>query len=153
MNQCLHAGVSLRYTTLLKKKTFSFLIVGLLTLFLFSITIAATAGDNPPGISTEANKIAEITLTAKRKYADPFNQVMLDAVFTDPSGRTFKVPGFWAGGNTWKIRYSSAVTGTHTFNTVCSEAGDKGIEQFISNCCKTGFVSCGQTQQIILPPL
>ncbi len=128
MNQCLHAGVSLRYTTLLKKKTFSFLILGLLTLFLFSITIAATAGDKPPAISTEANKIAEITLTAKRKYTDPFNQVMLDAVFTDPSGKTFKVPGFWAGGNTWKIRYSSAVTGTHTFNTVCSEAGDKGLQ-------------------------
>ncbi len=76
---------------------------------------------------TETNKMVELTFKTDAKYDDPFNGVELDAVFTDPSGKQLKVPGFWAGGDTWKIRYSSPIQGTHTFTTVCSEAGDKAL--------------------------
>jgi hypothetical protein len=71
--------------------------------------------------------MVEITFRAARSYADPFNEVMLDATFIDPRGRQFRVPGFWAGGDVWKVRYASPVVGTHTFHSECSEARDAGL--------------------------
>lgn len=78
-------------------------------------------------LKTEANRFVEVTLTAELNYTDPFNQVSLDAIFTDPNGQELRVPGFWGGGNTWKIRYSSAELGTHSFRSVCSGTDDKGL--------------------------
>lgn len=78
-------------------------------------------------VKTETNKLVEITFRAAASYSDPFNEVELDAVFTDPSGKQLKVPAFWAGGNVWKVRYSSPLQGTHHFITVCSKNTDKGL--------------------------
>ncbi|MBX3256882.1 MAG: DUF4038 domain-containing protein [Chitinophagaceae bacterium] len=78
-------------------------------------------------VKTETNKMVEISFTASSAYTDPFNEVELDAVFTDPSGKQLKVPAFWAGGNTWKVRYASPLQGVHSFITVCSKASDKGL--------------------------
>ncbi|HTN07720.1 DUF4038 domain-containing protein [Agriterribacter sp.] len=100
----------------------------LITMAICFLGLFAGANDKAVIVRTEANKMAEITLTATRSYADPFNEVLLDAVFTDPKGKELKVPGFWAGGNVWKVRYSSAVVGNHRFRTVCSVAGDKGLQ-------------------------
>ena len=89
--------------------------------------LPAIVKGNDLEVKTETNKMAEITLTSTRTYSDPFNQVMLDAVFTDPNGKEFKVPAFWAGGNVWKVRYASSVRGNHRFKTICSETDDNGL--------------------------
>lgn len=77
--------------------------------------------------STQANVPVEFTFTARGAYVDPFNQVVLDAVFTDPAGTVRRVPAFWAGGKTWKVRYASPLAGAHSFRTECSAAGDAGL--------------------------
>ena len=77
--------------------------------------------------STPANTPVERAFTAQRGYADAFNEVVLDVIFTDPAGKEFRVPAFWAGGKTWKVRYASPLTGTHRFRTVCSPATDAGL--------------------------
>ncbi len=71
--------------------------------------------------------MAEITFTAAREHVDPFNSVELDAVFTAPDGTGRRVPGFWDGGKTWKVRYSSGLIGRHRFKTVCSDPADAGL--------------------------
>lgn len=48
----------------------------------------------------------EVPFTASRTYADPFQDVTLDVVLTDPTNREFRVPAFWAGKNRWKARYA-----------------------------------------------
>ena len=78
-------------------------------------------------VKTETNKMVEISFTAAGTYNDPFNEVELDAIFTSPSGEQLKVPAFWAGGNTWKVRYASPIHGTHSFTTICSNTADKGL--------------------------
>ncbi|MBN8788764.1 MAG: DUF4038 domain-containing protein [Terrimonas sp.] len=78
-------------------------------------------------VKTESNKMVEITLTASGDYKDPFNEVELDAIFTDPSGKQLKVPAFWDGGKVWKIRYASPLEGTHSFTTACSKNEDNGL--------------------------
>jgi hypothetical protein len=74
-----------------------------------------------------ANTPVELKFTAAGKYVDPFNHVVLDVVFTDPSGRKFRVPAFWAGDHTWKVRYASPVVGAHTYATECSVVADGGL--------------------------
>ena len=76
---------------------------------------------------TEANVMVEIPFDARQMHTDPFNEVRLDVVFIDPSGRELRVPAFWDGGKTWKVRYASPLAGTHKFHTECSDAKDKGL--------------------------
>jgi hypothetical protein len=95
----------------------------ILALWMATLTVFA----REQSFHTEANVMVEITFTAKRDYTDPFNQVQLDAVFIDPSGRELRVPAFWDGGNVWKARYASPLLGTHSFHTECSETNDSGL--------------------------
>ncbi len=76
---------------------------------------------------TEANLVAEISFQAKKAYADSFKDVTLDVVFTDPEGAQKTVPAFWAGGNQWKVRYASPLTGTHRYRSNCSAKDDPGL--------------------------
>ncbi len=76
---------------------------------------------------TEANVAVEIPFRAEKAHANPFLEVGLDVVFTDPGGAQKTVPGFWAGGDQWKVRYASPLVGTHRYRTQCSDAGDAGL--------------------------
>jgi len=76
---------------------------------------------------TEANVVVEIPFKALKPHAEPFKDVMLDVVFTGPKGTKKTVPAFWAGGDTWKVRYGSPVVGTHRYRTQCSDAADTGL--------------------------
>src|SRR5262245_45262763 len=73
---------------------------------------------------TEANVVAELSFTSQRPHSDPFNEITLDALVTDPAGTVRKVPAFWDGGARWKVRYASPVVGKHRWRTVCNDAAD-----------------------------
>ncbi len=88
---------------------------------------AASAGQSPNAARTQANVMVEITFRAERDYRDAFHEVALDALFETPQGRTLKVPAFWAGGRTWKVRYVSPVVGRHPWRSVCSVPADRGL--------------------------
>ncbi len=75
-----------------------------------------------------ANGVVEVTFTAEQKYADPFNDVTLDLIVTDPHGGTKRLPAYWAGGNEWRGRYSSPIVGTHQVRTECNQPSDKGLQ-------------------------
>ncbi|HEY8505478.1 MAG TPA: DUF4038 domain-containing protein, partial [Gemmataceae bacterium] len=89
--------------------------------------LAWVASPAPAAERVEANRPFEFVFAAAREHADPFNAVTLDVRFTDPRGQTRRVPAFWAGGKTWKVRYSSPVVGTHRFVSECSAASDAGL--------------------------
>ena len=73
------------------------------------------------------NVAAEITFQAGKSHPNPFADIALDVVFTDASGVANKVPGFWAGGDQWKVRYASPAVGTHRYRTICSDTSDTGL--------------------------
>lgn len=98
-----------------------------LLLLLLSVRLPLQAMVKDKVLKTQANMLVELAFTAANTYPDPFNQVTLDVIFIDPTGRELCVPGFWDGNNKWKVRYSSQVLGIHIFRSVCSESGDKGL--------------------------
>ncbi len=79
----------------------------------------------------QANRVAEITLDSAITYENPFVDIELDAVVTQPDGKRLRIPMFWAGGNRWCLRYASNAAGLHTFRTECSDTANAtlhGIE-------------------------
>ncbi len=51
----------------------------------------------------------EWSFTSGRAYANPFDEPELDVVFTDEAGYEYRVPAFWAGDQTWRVRFSPPV--------------------------------------------
>jgi hypothetical protein len=74
-----------------------------------------------------ANRMVEFVFTSEKAYHDPFNEVELAAVFRTPKGRELRVPAFWTGGQTWKVRYASPVIGLHTFRTESSDENNRRL--------------------------
>lgn len=79
-------------------------------------------------VQTKANVMVELSFSSNRPYADPFNDVTLDVIFTEPGGHELRVPAFWDGKDLWKVRYASPVIGTHSFRTICSHTDDTGLQ-------------------------
>ncbi len=73
------------------------------------------------------NTAAEWHYSSGKTYADPFNDVQLDVLMTSPDGREQRVPAFWAGDHTWRVRYSSPQIGTHRFRTECSDTTNTSL--------------------------
>ena len=71
-----------------------------------------------------ARCVVEWSYSSGKAYADPFNDVELDVVFTDPQGHEHTMPAFWAGEQTWRIRYSAMGPGRYTYRTVSSDTAN-----------------------------
>ncbi|MCC7491059.1 MAG: DUF4038 domain-containing protein [Fimbriimonadaceae bacterium] len=71
-------------------------------------------------LTVSQNHVAEFAFQADPGAADPFHDVQLDALVTDPAGVTRRVPAFWAGGDVWRVRYSSPLVGEHRLVTECA---------------------------------
>ena len=102
-----------------------------------SAAAAAAAADV---VTAQANRVSEWSFTSAKPHDDPFNQVQLDAIFTRPDGKQLRVPAYWTGGQSWKVRYASPLVGKHVFRTVCSDESSnlQGIEGSVQITPYTG---------------
>ncbi len=71
--------------------------------------------------------VSEWSYSSGKAYDDPFNDVELDVIFTDPQGREHRMPAFWAGGQTWRIRYSPESAGRYAYRTVSSDTSNSDL--------------------------
>jgi hypothetical protein len=78
-------------------------------------------------LHTAPNEVVEWTLSSARDRPDPFAEVELDALVRDPAGREQRLPGYWAGGRTWRFRFAATDPGSYTFQTVCSDPAETGL--------------------------
>lgn len=62
-------------------------------------------------------------------YENPIQGATLTVTFTPPKGEAVKVPGFWDGGKTWRVRFSPNQTGAWSFTTACSDAANTGLHK------------------------
>ncbi|QYM78427.1 DUF4038 domain-containing protein [Horticoccus luteus] len=80
-----------------------------------------------PSLRTETNVAVELALTTRGTYANPPEELLIDAVFVEPDGRELRVPAFWAGGQNWRVRYASSQVGTHGFRVESSRADEREL--------------------------
>ena len=93
-----------------------------------------------------ANRACEISFSSRKAYADPFNDVTLDAVVTAADGSTQVVPAFWAGGQTWRIRYSAPQPGDYRYQTRCFDAANANLHG------ASGIIRVAKYEAILQPP-
>ena len=99
---------------------------GLLLVLAIALLAPARARAGDP-LKTPANVMAEVTFAGTVDHKDPFNEITLDVIFTDPGGVRRRVPAFWDGGKVWKVRYASPLVGVHHFRSECSDPADAGL--------------------------
>lgn len=106
-------------------------------IFLKSMAVASlahsTAGAAGLGSVVAAQGCpAEWSYTSAKQYSDPFNDLELDVVITLPSGREERVPAFWAGGTTWRVRYAAPESGHYRLRSSCSDSSNKDLHGQVS---------------------
>ena len=74
----------------------------------------------------------EWSYTTGKQYSDPFNEVNIDAVITLPSGAQERVPAFWGGGSTWRVRYAPTAPGLYRIRSACTDEGNKDLHNRVS---------------------
>jgi hypothetical protein len=65
--------------------------------------------------------VSEWSFASGRPYADPFNEIEVEALFRGPQGQTWRVPAYWAGGQEWRVRFAPPEEGRYTYTTLCSD--------------------------------
>ncbi len=69
----------------------------------------------------------EAAFTASRDLADPLDlNVVVD--FSGPGNTLVRVPAFWDGSRTWKVRFSPEKTGAWSYRVQTSDAGESGLQ-------------------------
>ncbi len=86
-------------------------------------------------LETETWVMNELTFISEKSYSDNFNDADIDLILSG-NGRRYTVPGFWDGGNTWKIRFVCPSAGTWYYQTVCTDTGNTKLHN------RTGKVVC-----------
>ena len=70
----------------------------------------------------------EIVLRSSARFEHPDTDVRVSAVFTGPSGATIALPGFWDGGDVWKVRFAPTEVGLWSYavtsNADLAETGE-----------------------------
>ncbi len=66
----------------------------------------------------------ELSVALKAKYTNPYDlrQVSLDGLFTGPDGMQMKVPGFWDGEATWRVRFTPSQVGEWSYSLTVKDA-------------------------------
>ena len=103
-------------------------VIGLLVLAVGSLRAADCSAAVPQAEhQVQANQVVQINLHSTKSYKNPFMDVTLDAIVTQPNGKHLDVPAFWDGGSRWCFRYSSSQIGVCKYRTVCSDSDNSGL--------------------------
>ena len=86
---------------------------------------------------TEKWVACEIEFESSKEYENPVYTVDTDVIFYNKSsGTALKVPAFWDGGLSWKVRFAPTEVGEWSFYTVCTDTANSGLHH------RGGSVSC-----------
>ncbi len=92
-------------------------------------------GEGRISLEAETWKMVEITLESEKSYASPFDDAELSLDLAG-CGVKYTVPGFWNGGNEWKVRFVCPAEGEWSFITSCTDKENTALDGV------TGKVNC-----------
>jgi hypothetical protein len=84
------------------------------------------------GLAAQAGRPVEWSYQSSKQYSDPFNDVELDVMLTRPDGQKDRVPAFWDGGSSWRVRYAAPAPGHYLIETVCTDTSNRDLHGQLS---------------------
>lgn len=91
------------------------------------MTRKPTPQPGTPLLNATARTAMEWSLASRKSYPDPFNDVELDVRFSTADGKEWRVPGFWAGGQTWRVRFAPPEPGRFSFETLATDTSNPDL--------------------------
>lgn len=82
-----------------------------------------------PAVAVQQWNRVELGLESSRRYPHPDTDVAIHAVFTGPSGRTIALPGFWDGGDDWKVRFAPTELGRWSYRVEATDETNPGLNE------------------------
>lgn len=73
-------------------------------------------------------EVVEVSFSANNKYNNPYMDVNFDVTLNGPGGKTYTIPTFWDGENTWKVRLVATEPGTWNWSTGTGQTKDNGLD-------------------------
>ena len=95
-----------------------------LALVTAALAFAAPSGET--NAETHVYEVVEVTFNADKTYVNPYVDVDLWVDLTGPGG-TYKIPAFWDGGNTFRVRLVATEPGKWTWSSG-NKTGDNGLD-------------------------
>jgi Protein of unknown function (DUF4038)/Domain of unknown function (DUF5060) len=93
--------------------------IGKLLAFVTVMAAVASGEANHPSIRPliqhGVQGVFERTFASQKAYADPFNEVDVDVIFTK-GGESWRVPTFWRGGSKWSVRFAPPAAGEYIYH-------------------------------------
>jgi hypothetical protein len=80
-----------------------------------ALSLAVVNVEAEPQSVTAVSRIFERTFHSEKAYADPFNNVDVDVVFSR-NGQAWRVPTFWRGGSDWTVRFAPPIAGEYAYH-------------------------------------
>ncbi|SDU51839.1 F5/8 type C domain-containing protein [Jiangella alkaliphila] len=90
---------------------------------------AAPPDRTGPAQTAERWITTELALQSTQSYPNPFLDVEVMATFAGPGGEVIRRPGFWDGGDTWKVRFAPPTVGTWTYQIASSDPDNSGLRR------------------------
>lgn len=70
--------------------------------------------------------VFELEFKGVGNYESPYTDVVMGVEFTSPEGVKLSIPGFWDGGNTWKVRFAPFLSGYWKWQSI-ADIKDEGL--------------------------
>ena len=77
-------------------------------------------------IAAEQWAVFETSFASSKNYDNPFTELEVDVLFSKGK-QEWKVPAFWDGGKTWKVRFAPPEKGDYIYHAVASDKSNKGL--------------------------
>jgi len=92
----------------------------------------------------------EATFESRKVYADPFNDVDVDVIFTK-QGQSWRVPAFWRGESKWTVRFAPPSPGEYTYRLESTDAKSTDLNGHEGTVSITAYA--GRNSLLIHGPL
>jgi Protein of unknown function (DUF4038)/Domain of unknown function (DUF5060) len=70
--------------------------------------------------------MVEFTVASAKAYADPFNDVDVDVIFSR-NGESWRIPAFWRGGNRWTVRFAPPIPGGYSYRLQATDSANPDL--------------------------
>ncbi|MBI4166276.1 MAG: DUF4038 domain-containing protein [Acidobacteria bacterium] len=89
-----------------------------------SLKVGLATGSARPPATPE--RMVEWTIESRKAYADPFNDVDVDVIFSK-DGASWRVPTFWRGGSEWTVRFAPPSPGEYSYHLESTDASNPDL--------------------------
>lgn len=83
--------------------------------------------------------MVELCFESSKNYQNPYMDVSFYVEFLSPQGKNYKVPGFWDGGQVWKVRFSPDEEGSWKWKSICKDCENAGLHEITGEFSVSGY--------------